>query len=251
MPLALSKRRPFATRLRFGVAVLALLAAGCAGGSDNASQSTGDQPTTDPGGPLPPASETAVIALDNEYVQVARNSIACPDPTPTCRERVIVALDTVLVQKVGGDSLKLGRGDFAVFSATESYYNPTGGRYYEVAIKPNHPPVESPPGEMIPPGKNIFRYIGDEFFIFEEQLNVGDTRDRHSHSQRVVMQMNATKLRQWPDGQPELVKDIVPDSVGFNAPVVHKVFNMGPAPLRGIVIEFKPEGKPNYPTKPE
>ncbi len=109
-------------------------------------------------------------------------------------------------------------------------------------IKPNHPPVESP-REIILPEKNSIRYDGDHFFIFEEKLAAGDTRARHSHSQRVVMQLNRTRLQQWPDGAPEIFVDIVPDRATFNPPVIHSVKNIGDAPLRGIVIEFKPEQK--------
>jgi hypothetical protein len=37
----------------------------------------------------------------------------------------------------------------------------------------------------------------------------------------------------------------VPDRAAFNPPVIHTAKNIGDAPLRGIVIEFKPEqGKP-------
>ena len=134
------------------------------------------------------------------------------------------------------------RGDIAVFKHGESYKTPTSGSYFEVNIKPNHPPVQSP-AEIIPPEKNAIRYDGDRFFVFEERLSVGETRPRHSHSQRVVMQLNRTRLQQWPDGQAEIFVDIVPDRVAFNPPVIHIAKNVGDAPLRGIVIEFKPELK--------
>ena len=84
---------------------------------------------------------------------------------------------------------------------------------------------------------------GERFFVFEERLAVGDTRARHSHSQRVVIQLNRTRLQQWPDGQPEIIRDIVPEIAKFNAPVIHTVKNVGELPLRGIVIEFQPERK--------
>jgi len=100
--------------------------------------------------------------------------------------------------------------------------------------------VESPP-EIIPPEKNAIRYDGERFFIFEERLAPGDTRPRHSHSQRVVMQLNRTRLQQWPEGAPEVFVDVVPDRAAFNPPMIHTVKNVGAAPLRGIVIEFKPE----------
>ena len=56
-----------------------------------------------------------------------------------------------------------------------------------------------------------------------------------------MVQLNKTRLQQWSDGEAELVRDIVPDGVAFNAPVIHVVRNVGELPLRGIVIELKPE----------
>ena len=60
-------------------------------------------------------------------------------------------------------------------------------------------------------------------------------------SERVVIQLNRARLQQWPDGEPEKFVDTVPDRPVFSPPVVHKVKNVGEMPLRGIVIEFKPQ----------
>jgi len=152
---------------------------------------------------------------------------------------VIVALDELVL---AGGMLRraMTRGDIAVFQPGESHAPPTGGAYVEVAIKPGHPPVQSP-AEIIAPEKNATRYDGKEFFVFEEKLAPGDTRARHSHSQRVVIQLNEARLEQWPDGQPPLFVETVPERVTFSAPVIHVVKNVGETPLRGIVIEFKPE----------
>jgi hypothetical protein len=140
----------------------------------------------------------------------------------------------------GKSRRKMARGDIAVFKPGESYDPPTGGHFFEVAFKANHPPVESP-REIIPPEKNAMRYEGERFFIFEERLDPGDTRSRHSHSQRVVVQLNQTRLQQWPEGEQMITREIIPDRAAFNSPVIHTVKNVGDAPLRGIVIEFKPE----------
>jgi hypothetical protein len=181
-------------------------------------------------------------ALDNDYVRVMRNVASCARAnTPGCGHRVIVALGKIQL-RFGGSRRDMTRGDVAVFKPAESYEAPSGGSFFEVNIKPKHPPVQSPT-ESIPPEKNAIRYDGRRFFIFEEKLGPGDTRARHSHSQRVVMQLNATRLQQWPDGGSEVFVDTVPDRPTFNPPVIHKVKNVGDAPLRGIVIEFKPERK--------
>lgn len=181
-------------------------------------------------------------ALENDYVRVMRDYAVCTSSKPAgCGDRIIVALGELELRS-GNSRRPMTRGDIAVFKSGDHYDTPTGGPFFEVSIKPNHPRVQSP-SEMIPPEKNAIRYDGDGFFIFEERLEVGDTRPRHSHSQRVVMQLNRTRLQQWPDGQSEIFVDIEPDRVTFNPPVIHTAKNVGDAPLRGIVIEFKPEKK--------
>jgi hypothetical protein len=184
--------------------------------------------------------QSQAVALDNEYVRVMRDLAPCASASaPGCADRVIVALGEIEL-RFGNTSRKMTRGDIAVFKAGESYTPPTGGPFFEVNIKANHPPVRSP-NRIIPPEKNSIRYDGERFFIFEERLAPGDTRPLHSHSQRVVMQLNRTRLQQWPEGEPEIFVDILPDRAAFNAPVIHTVKNVGDMPLRGIVIEFKPE----------
>jgi quercetin dioxygenase-like cupin family protein len=186
------------------------------------------------------------VALEHEYVRVTRDAAPCASATaPGCGDRVIVALGEFELRS-GKSRRKMTRGDIAVFKPGESYEAPKGGAFFEVAFKANHPPVESP-REIIPPEKNAMRYEGERFFIFEERLDPGDTRQRHSHSQRVVLQLNRTRLQQWPEGEPEIIRDIVPDRAAFNPPVIHTVKNVGDAPLRGIVIEFKAEQRKPLP----
>jgi len=194
--------------------------------------------------------QSSPVAFENEYVRVMRDSAPCASATaPGCGDRVIVALGEIELRSGGGSrkvTRKMTRGDIAVFKPGESYEPPKGGAFFEVAFKANHPPVESP-REIIPPEKNSMRYEGERFFIFEERLDPGDTRPRHSHSQRVVVQLNRTRLQQWPEGGEAIIRDIVPDRAGFNPPVIHTVKNVGDAPLRGIVIEFKAEQRKRLP----
>jgi hypothetical protein len=153
---------------------------------------------------------------------------------------VIVALGDIQLQ-AGQVQRMLTRGDVVVFGQGESYVAPVGA-YLEVAIKPDHPASDSP-AEVIAPEKNALLFDGEDFFVFEEKLAPGDTRARHSHSQRVVIQLNRAKLRQWPDGKPEIEVETVPDRPGFSPPVIHVVKNVGEIPLRGVIIEFRP-GRP-------
>jgi hypothetical protein len=178
------------------------------------------------------------IALENDYVRVTRDAAPCAlAHVPECGDRVIVALGKI---ELASDGIRrvMGRGDIAVFGPGESYESPNGGSFFEVSIKGNHPPVQSP-GELIPPEKNAIRYDGKDFFVFEEKLAPGDTRARHSHSQRVVIQLNRARLQQWPDGEPSKFVETIPDRPTFSPSVIHAVKNVGDTPLRGVVIEFK------------
>lgn len=179
-------------------------------------------------------------ALDNAYVRVTRNGAACASAqAPGCAtDRIIVALSQVDVNSPRG-TRRLQRGDIVVFGAADSYVQPVGGAYFEVVLKPDRPAVLSPI-ETIAPEKNSIVHDGERFFVFEERLEPGDTRPRHSHSQRVVIQLNPTKLQQWPDGGAEVIRDMRVDQAAFNEPVIHVVKNVGGQPLRGIVIELKP-----------
>jgi hypothetical protein len=180
-------------------------------------------------------------ALENAYVRVTRNGAPCASATaPGCAtDRIIVALSAVDVNSINGTK-RLMRGDTLVFSAKDSYVQPVAGAYFEVVLKADRPRVQSPK-EIIAPEKNSILHDAPRFFIFEERLQPGDTRGRHSHSQRVVIQLNATRLQQWPEGEPEVLRETRVDQTVFNEAVIHVVKNVGDNPLRGIVIEFKPE----------
>jgi quercetin dioxygenase-like cupin family protein len=178
------------------------------------------------------------IVLENDYVRVTRDPAPCAlAHAPECTNRVIVALGDIELG-YNGARRTLARGDIAVFGPGESYEPSNGGSFFEVSIKATHPPVQSP-GELIAPEKNAILHDGREFFVFEEKLAPGDTRARHSHSQRVVIQLNRARLQQWPDGEPSKFVETVPDRPSFSPPVIHAVKNVGDTPLRGIVIEFK------------
>ena len=143
----------------------------------------------------------AATVLENDYVRVSRDEAPCADGrTPGCGERVIVAMSDIQL-RFGKVLRGMKRGEIAVFKANESYRAPEAGAYYEVAIKPNHPPVKSP-AEIIPPAKNTIVYESERFFIYEERLAPGDTRARHSHSQRVEIRVNqGPLLRQIIEGK--------------------------------------------------
>jgi hypothetical protein len=189
------------------------------------------------------------VVLENEHVRVTRNAAPCASPTtPGCEQRVLVSLgDTEVTlhweivekgNRAPGDIRHLRRGDVIVLGPRDAYAPLARGEYLEVAIKPQRPPIKSPP-VLIPPDKNSIRADRPDFFVFEEKLDPGDTRARHSHRERVVIVLNKTRLQQWPDGAPEIFRDQIPDDVRFNPPVVHIVKTVGDLPLRNIVIEFK------------
>ena len=186
--------------------------------------------------------------LENDHVRVTRNAAPCAFPTAGCEQRVLVALsDAQFVlhwevvdkgQRAPGDVRQLRRGSVVALGPRDAYEPPRGSEYLEVAIQPTRPPIKSPP-VMIAPDKNSILVDRPDFVVFEEKLDPGDTRARHSHRERVVIVLNKTRLQQWPDGSPEIFRDQVPDDVRFNPPVVHVVKTVGELPLRNIVIEFK------------
>ncbi len=179
-------------------------------------------------------------ALDNAYVTVSRDSAPCAKAeSGRCEDRVILAMSNFEI--VGGArKLQMKRGQVVVFKAGDSYEFPRGGLYYEIAIKPGHPPVKSP-SEMIPPPKNLIVHQGVKFFIYEERLAAGDTRPRHSHSQRVEIRLsNGPMLHQWV-WQGNDIKESEPSRVNWREPIIHEVRNIGDAPLSNFILEFLPQ----------
>ena len=183
----------------------------------------------------------AATVLENDYVRVSREEAPCAQAgTPGCAERVIVAMGDIQL-RFGKVLRAMRRGEVAVFKPEESYLAPESGPYYEVAIKAKHPPVKSP-AEIIPPAKNTIVYEGERFFIYEERLAPGDTRPRHSHSQRVEIRINqGPLLRQIIDGKNAPQEP--PGVVNFREPIVHAVTNVGDMALWNFILEFKPEQK--------
>jgi hypothetical protein len=175
--------------------------------------------------------QSSSVVLDNPLMKVVRNDAPCASASAKCGDRVIVALGDIALN---GRSMK--RGDIQIFKPNESYSKPAGN-FVEVSIKPDRPPVKRPP-ETIAPDKNYSIYEGETFRVFEERLELNDLRPRHSHNQRLVIVLNRTKLHQWPDGQPEFIRDNIPDDIRFSEAVIHKVQNVGDQPHRAIIIEI-------------
>jgi hypothetical protein len=169
-----------------------------------------------------------------------RNSSACSDAnTQGFGTRIIVALSDIKFESSRG-IITLQRGGVAVFLKNESYHSPTG-EYFEVALKTSRPPLKKPES-WIEPVKNTIVYEDNEFRVFEERLAPGETRELHSHAQRIVVRLNDVQLtdpRTRPNGSPGGGIQ-VPNTVKFAEPVVHVVKNLSATtPLFNIVIEFK------------
>ena len=175
--------------------------------------------------------QTSSAVVDNPLFKVVKNDAPCATASAACSDRIIVALGAITV-----DGRQMKRGDIRVFKPTESYSKPQGGNFVEVSIKPGRPAVKRPP-EVVPPDKNFMLYEADTFRVFEERLELNDTRPRHSHNQRIVIVLNKTLLHQWPEGQAEFVRDNIPDDIRFSEAVIHTVKNVGDLPHRAIIIE--------------
>jgi len=188
------------------------------------------------------AQSAAKAALENDYVRVSQDAAPCASAASgRCEDRVILAMGD-LTLKSGAAARSMTYGQIAVFRAGDSYEAPSGGAYFEVAVKPGHPPVKSPP-ELIAPPKNMIVFEAPAFFIYEEKLAVGDTRPRHSHSQRVEIRLNnGPRLHQWVE-QDGKVTESEPSIVNWREPIIHTVKNIGDTPLRNFILEFLPEKK--------
>ena len=190
-----------------------------------------------------PARATAqgagAAALDNDYVRVTRDAAPCAVAAAgRCEDRVILAMGDIALKS--GDAVKqMKRGQVAVFKAGESYEPPASG-FFEIAIKPNHPAVKAP-AELIPAPMNVPVFQGAKFFIYEERLNVGDTRPRHSHAQRVEIRLNNGPMLRQQVWRADGVAETVPHIVNWREPVIHVVTNIGDMPLHNFILEFIPQ----------
>lgn len=173
--------------------------------------------------------------LDNDYVAVHKNATPCASAAEACGDRVIVALGTVLFENG-----EMQRGDVRVFGAEESYSSPQGGDFVEVVLKRDRPEVRTSAETIIPENYNVILYEGERFRVIEGRLRPGDTRDRHTHNQRLIIYINGTRLRQWPEGEPERMVDFIADNISFSEPATHAFENVGDESVRNIVIELKP-----------
>jgi hypothetical protein len=120
--------------------------------------------------------------LENDFVRVFKNSAPCAAATPSCGERVLVALGSVDV-----NGQKMERGEIKVFKAGERYSPPKSGDYLEVAIKPTHPKVMPPSAGTPPPPGNKILYDGKDFTVFAEKMQPGEYAAPHSHNQRLAI----------------------------------------------------------------
>jgi hypothetical protein len=172
--------------------------------------------------------------LENDYVQVFKNSAPCAMAAASCGERIVVALGSV---EVNGQ--KLERGDIKVFKAGEHYSPPKTGDFLEVAIKPNHPKVIAPSAGTPPPPGNKILYDAQDFTVFAEKMQPGEYAAPHSHNQRLAIFLNDTMVQQWTDGKEE-TRELVPDVVMWRPAVVHASKDVGKVPISNLLIEFKP-----------
>ena len=179
------------------------------------------------------------MALENDFVKVMRQStVGFSNENKTFGTRVIVALSDTKIKSKNTSQI-LTRGEVAVFQQNEKY-KILEGDFFEVVFKKNHPAPKGP-DDWLEPRKNTIVYEDDEFRIFEERLEGGDTRELHSHAQRVVIRLNEVQLtdpRFKPNGSPGGGIQ-VPNTVRFAEPMVHVVKNLSKIPLFNIIIEFK------------
>ncbi len=176
----------------------------------------------------------ATPLVENEFVQVFRNSAPCAAAVAACGERVVVALGDITVN---GQMMK--RGEVKLFRSGERYSPPVSGDFLEVAIKPTHPKVMPPEAGTPPPPGNKILYDGKDFTVFAEKMQPGEYSAPHSHNLRLAIFLNDTMVEQWTNGKDE-TRELVPNVVMWRPAVVHASKDVGTAPISNILIEFKP-----------
>ena len=179
--------------------------------------------------------QTTATILENDYLATHRNTAPCALAESQCGDRVIVALDTIRFE-----GSEMERGVVRIFNANESYSRPQGGDFVEVALKFERPAVRTDTEAIVPEHYNVTLYEGERFRVIEGRLWPGDIRNRHTHNQRLVIYLNATRLRQLSEGEPERFIDFIADNIGFSEPTIHALENIGNELVRNIVIELKP-----------
>jgi hypothetical protein len=201
--------------------------------------------------------------VENTYFRATKDDIVCGSPTPpSCKDRVVLALGNIEL-KSGGKVRRMKRGEFQVFGAGQSYERPTGEHFWEITIKADHPPVPGPPEVVVPRGSDAI-YEGEDFWIYNEKLVPGELRERHSHTYRAVVQLNAGvgegggAALEWPtkntvrppdynsikltEAQKLAILRNPPrsnDSISLSSPVIHTNTASPFSPLDGIVVMMK------------
>ena len=175
-------------------------------------------------------------SFENEYFRFKQNFIA--EQKTELGTRVIVALSNVKIKSSQGNS-KIERGQVYVIKSNETC-KVTGGEYFEVIVKKNHPALHTPE-KWMEPIKNKVLYEDEQFRVFEERLDAGDTRPLHSHAQRVVVRLNEVQLTD-PTTKENTLPGAgvqIPDTAKYADAISHVVKNLSTIPLFNIVIEFK------------
>lgn len=175
--------------------------------------------------------------FENDFFKVNKNSF-----TPNVVSqgtRVIVALSELKVKLTNNTSEKLARGEIKILK-NEEILKMSAGEYFEIIVKKDHPSLTSP-SSWVEPQKNKILYEDDQFRVFDEILDAGDTRSLHSHAQRVVVRLNEVKLTdpRFPQETLPGAGLQIPNTAKYADAVVHVVKNLSAIPLYNIVIEFK------------
>ncbi len=176
------------------------------------------------------------VSFENEYFRVKQNFIA--EQMTDLGTRLIVALSNVKIKSSQGNS-KIDRGQVYVIKLNETC-KVNGGEYFEIVVKKNHPALQAPQ-KWIEPVNNKILYEDEQFRVFEEKLDAGETRPLHSHAQRMVVRLNEVQLTD-PTTKENTLPGAgiqIPDTTKYADAVSHVVKNLSAIPLFNIVIEFK------------
>ena len=179
---------------------------------------------------------TDTSSFENAYFKILKNGLSDANVDGA---RVIVALSNVKIKSDKGNP-KIARGAIEVYKKGETF-KIKAGEYFEVLVKNNHPALKKAK-KWLEPDKKTLLFENTEFRVFEEHLEPDETREKHSHAERVIVGLNVVQII-----DPTVTDNVkpsggvqVPNTAKFAEPVTHVTKNVGKTPLFNIVIEFKP-----------
>ncbi len=245
-------------RLTLALALL-LAAAGCADSQTETedAEATTDDPITEQEAAEEVERQTGEAAqrlFENEYVEVMRARLAPGDSLPAHEggARVVYALSDYRIRfQQGGREMEraFSQGDVHVHEAGPHRVTNIGNAPAEfVVFERRSAALPAPPdstraedlAEEAAPAKQDVLLENETAEVHEVTLETGERLSDHRGFERLVYSLSDYRIRLTQDGSAEK-RSFAAGDVHWHAPGIHSIENIGGAPARFLVVEFKPQ----------